>query len=282
MPKARKKKTPITVTAIHRTSNSGHTSSNPHTTRTLIRRFHVLLKKQRQLQRNVSSACHAREVQDVEREMEEMGGLAAYQRMSTIGQGSDRGGGSEKVLIEWLVAMGSSRRDAKAKLRLLEVGALKPDNYVSCTSWIDTTPMDLRSRHPAIIEQDFLCMNENEHEGRWDIISLSLVINFVPEPKDRGRMLTLAHTFLRPSGLLFLALPLPCVENSRYLTFELLQSLMTTIGFLEIETRWRQGGKMGYWLYRKVPPDGSLSPHDFQKKTVCRQGRRNNFCILLN
>lgn len=284
MPKARKKKTPITVTAIdkHRTSDSGCTSSNPHTTRTLIRRFHVLLKKQRQLQKNVSSACNARELQDVEREIEEMGGLAAYQRMSSIGQGSDRGGGSEKVLIKWLVAMGSSKRDGKAKLSLLEVGALKPDNYVSCTSWIDTTPMDLRSRHPAIIEQDFLCMNENEHEERWDIISLSLVINFVPEPKDRGRMLTFAHTFLRPSGLLFLALPLPCVENSRYLTFEHLQSLMTAIGFLEIEKKWRQGGKMGYWLYRKVQPDNSSSPHNFQKKSVCRQGKRNNFCILLN
>jgi 25S rRNA (adenine2142-N1)-methyltransferase len=125
MPKARKKKTPITVTAIdkHRTSDSGCTSSNPHTTRTLIRRFHVLLKKQRQLQKNVSSACNARELQDVEREIEEMGGLAAYQRMSSIGQGSDRGGGSEKVLIKWLVAMGSSKRDGKAKLR-----------YVGCPS----------------------------------------------------------------------------------------------------------------------------------------------------
>ncbi|KAF9228779.1 nucleolus protein [Gyrodon lividus] len=278
MPKARKKKTPITATA---TSDSGSTSSNPHTTRTLIRRFHVLLKKQRQLQKNISSACNAQEVQEVEREIEEMGGLAAYQRMSSIGQGTDRGGGSEKVLMKWLVGMGSSKRDGKGKLSLLEVGALKPDNYVSCASWIDTTPMDLRSRHPAIIEQDFLCIDVNEHRERWDIVSLSLVINFVPEPKDRGRMLTLAHTFLRSSGLLFLALPLPCVENSRYLTFELLQSLMTAIGFVEIEKKWRQGGKMAYWLYRKVQPDGSSSPREFKKKSVCRQGKRNNFCILL-
>lgn len=38
--------------------------------------------------------------------MEEMGGLAVYQRMSTIGQGKDRGGGSESILIGWLDELG--------------------------------------------------------------------------------------------------------------------------------------------------------------------------------
>lgn len=46
--------------------------------------------------------------------------------------------------------------------------------------------MDLRSRHPDILEQDFLLMNESEHEAQWDIITLSLVINFVPDPRERG------------------------------------------------------------------------------------------------
>lgn len=71
--------------------------------------------------------------------------------------------------------------------RLLEVGALKPDNYASCSSWIEPTPLDLHSRHPSILEQDFLLMDEEEHREKWDIISLSLVLNFVPEAKDRGR-----------------------------------------------------------------------------------------------
>jgi 25S rRNA (adenine2142-N1)-methyltransferase len=46
--------------------------------------------------------------------------------------------------------------------------------------------MDLRSRHPSILEQDFLLMDEDENRGKWDIISLSLVVNFVPDPRDRG------------------------------------------------------------------------------------------------
>lgn len=46
--------------------------------------------------------------------------------------------------------------------------------------------MDLRSRHPSILEQDFLLLNEDEHREKWNILSLSLVLNFVPEAKDRG------------------------------------------------------------------------------------------------
>jgi 25S rRNA (adenine2142-N1)-methyltransferase len=88
-------------------------------------------------------------------------------------------------------------------------------------------PMDLRSRHPSIAEQDFLLMDQDEHKDKWDVISLSLVLNFVPEPKDRGelrpvvqeiqklikdligRMLSIAHNMLSPKGLLFLAVSSP-------------------------------------------------------------------------
>ena len=70
--------------------------------------------------------------------------------------------------------------------RLLEVGALKPDNYHTCSSWIEWTPIDLHSRHPHIVEQDFLLMDADQHACKWGAISLSLVLNFVPLPLDRG------------------------------------------------------------------------------------------------
>lgn len=107
--------------------------------------------------------------------------------------------------------------------RVLEVGALKPNNFASCSSWLDVTCIDLHSRHPLIQEQDFLLLNETENREQWDLVSLSLVVNFVPEPKDRGwsptdiqtsiriaelfkgQMLRLAHAILRPNQYLFLA-----------------------------------------------------------------------------
>jgi len=214
-----------------------------------------------------------------------MGGLEAYQRMSSIGQGNDRGGGSEKVFIEWLTELGvpQALKETGKKLRLLEVGALKPDNYQPCSSWIENTPIDLNSRHPSIREQDFLLMDLEENTSQWDAISLSLVVNFVPEPRDRGRMLRLAWTMLRPEGYLFLALPLPCITNSRYMTPEHMQGLMSHISFEQVHSRWKESGKMVYWLFNKSSPAShSKFENVYHKKIELRKGgNRNNFSILL-
>ena len=48
--------------------------------------------------------------------------------------------------------------------------------------------MDLHSRHPQILEQDFLQMDPLENANHWDAISLSLVVNFVPSASDRGAL----------------------------------------------------------------------------------------------
>ncbi|KAJ3737365.1 nucleolus protein [Lentinula guzmanii] len=281
MPKSRKRKVPITSTG-----STYDASSKPESGRTVIRRFHVLLKLQAQLQKAiVHDSSKKAELVNVENELEELGGLKNYQRMSAIGQGTDRGGGSEKMLIRWL--KDKELHKTEKKLRLLEVGALKPDNYASCSSWIEATPMDLNSRHPSIIEQDFLLLDQEQNREKWDIISLSLVLNFVPEPPDRGRMLCLAYDFLVGGGHLFVALPLPCLSNSRYLNFDLFIELMEFLGFTELQRHWREGGKMIYILFIKkngaAPPRKKLNavPEKFTKKTVLRQGNRNNFSITV-
>ncbi|KAJ3965885.1 putative methyltransferase-domain-containing protein, partial [Lentinula raphanica] len=172
------------------------------------------------------------ELLNVEKEIEDLGGLKAYQRMSVIGQGSDRGGRSEKVLVGWWRDMELHKLGAEKKLRLLKVGALEPDNYASCSSWIENTPMDLNSRHPAIIEQDFLLLDQESNREKWDVISLSLVLNFVPEPLDRVGVLI-------DGGHLFVA------------------------------CHWREGGKMVYYFFRKQHTSGAGASADagpFQTK----------------
>ena len=119
MPKAHKhkRKAPVTVSTAAASESAAQqpsgSSSRPQATRTTIRRFHNLIKRQAQLQqiirggqKNSDSQSAKAELAHVEKEIEDLGGLAAYQRMSTIGQGKDRGGGSEKVLISWLRDMG--------------------------------------------------------------------------------------------------------------------------------------------------------------------------------
>ena len=113
MPKARKpkRKTPVTAPVPAQSAHPRSASSRPQATRTTIRRFHVLLKRQNQLQHIIQvgqkDAASARsELRVIEQQIEDLGGLAAYQRMSTIGQGKDRGGGSERVLVEWMRELG--------------------------------------------------------------------------------------------------------------------------------------------------------------------------------
>jgi 25S rRNA (adenine2142-N1)-methyltransferase len=113
MPKTRKRKTPITCSSKTRQASS----SNPSCTRDLIRKFHVLLKKQAQLQGLLVNAESAKALVKVDGEIEDLGGLAAYQRMSSIGQGDDRGGGSQKVLIQWLRELGMSSGNSSRKLK---------------------------------------------------------------------------------------------------------------------------------------------------------------------
>jgi 25S rRNA (adenine2142-N1)-methyltransferase len=92
-----------------------------------------------------------------------------------------------RVFIIWLLENHLSFPHSPS---LLEVGALKPDNYHTCSSWIEWTPIDLHSRHPHIVEQDFLLMDADQHASKWGAISLSLVLNFVPLPLDRGEHIT--------------------------------------------------------------------------------------------
>lgn len=111
MPKARKRKVPVTGSSSTRTS-----SSKPQSSRTVIRRFHVLLKEQAKFEAQ-KDPNDALALSAIQHEIEELGGLEAYQRMSAIGQGNDRGGGSEKVLISWLKELGMAQKSDHNRLR---------------------------------------------------------------------------------------------------------------------------------------------------------------------
>jgi len=276
MASSKRRKTPVTGTG---------TKSRPSSTkaRSVIRKFHLLLKSRKKLE---GQPGNEKELNVINEQLSGLGGLDAYQRMSQQGQSAERGGGAETVLIDWLKDIVNDHPLGEGqKLRLLEVGALKADNYRGCHSWIDNTPIDLNAQDPGIRQQDFLQMSEDENASECDVLSLSLVLNFVPDPRERGRMLRLAHSFLDAArthlGLLFMTLPMPCMQNSRYLTLDHFEGQMKCVGFDKIKERSKVGGKMGYWLFRKVNPV-SLEGSAYKRKSVLRSGKmRNNFAILI-
>lgn len=82
------------------------------------------------------------------------------------------------------------------------------------------------------------------------------------------------------------------------MTFEHLTQLMNAIGFEKVRERWKEGGKMAYWLFqkrsigslirntaeRRKPElrNDNINGVRFDKKVKLREdGKRNNFHILL-
>ena len=217
----------------------------------------------------------------IDAEIKQRGGIEAYQSASTQGQASKRGGDSSKKLVEWL------KLDLyKLKLQnvnALEIGCLSPYNAISTSSiFDDVVRIDLNSQNSLILEQNFMDRPLPQKESeKFNLISCSLVINFVPSPKERGEMLLRITKFLKKPkhamSALFLVLPLPCVSNSRYFDNEKLIEIMTALGFTQ--TFSYEGNKVVYWLFdwngkvnlkKKIP-----------KKELHSGSNRNNFCITL-
>ena len=92
MASSKKRKTPVTGTS---------TKSRPSSTKTrsVIRKFHVLLKSRRKLE---GRPGNVQEIDAIDGQIGGLGGLDAYQRMSKQGQSAERGGGTETVLVGWL------------------------------------------------------------------------------------------------------------------------------------------------------------------------------------
>lgn len=104
---------------------------------------------------------------------------------------------------------------------MLEIGALSPKNHAAKQSYIANTPIDLNSQHPDILAQDFLQrpLPKTEDE-KFDIVSCSLVLNFVPEPRDRGEFAGMERdTSLGKSNILVVYRPYAQTDSSAITAF---------------------------------------------------------------
>ncbi|KAH6627879.1 putative methyltransferase-domain-containing protein [Chaetomium tenue] len=210
-------------------------------TKALINKHHLLQKRKRQ----AIVKGNAAEEAAIETEIKALGGIEGYQEASLQGQRHDRGGDSSRVLMKWLEpCLSTHGTNSDRRLRMLEVGALSTQNACSKSGHFYIERIDLNSQGDGILQQDFMerPLPRDESE-QFDIISLSLVLNYVPEPKDRGEMLRRTTQFLRAPerylesphlqasfSSLFLVLPAPCVTNSRYLDEERLVAIMKSVG----------------------------------------------------
>lgn len=150
------------------------------------------------------------------------------------------------------------------------------------------TRIDLNSQGPGIEKQDFMDRPIPPTEDEcFDIISLSLVLNYVPDAVGRGEMLKRITKFLRkhtePSNkptaalpTLFLVLPLPCVDNSRYLDEQLLLQILGNLGF--IMNYSKNTSKLCYYLFSWIRKNTYAK---IEKKKIRDGPGMNNFCIVV-
>lgn len=261
------------------TAQKAKRSLSSQVTRTIIRSHHQLHHK---LSNAVKKGDEA-EINRLKHEIQEQGGLKTYQDASITGQSSERGGDSSKVLMTWLKDLKLSSNTSQP-LAMLEVGALSTQNACSRSKMFNMTWIDLNSQDPRIEQQDFmerpLPVSTAE---RFDVLSLSLVLNYVPEASARGDMLRRTTQFMKKTPgqqlpLLFLVLPAPCVTNSRYLDQKRLEDIMASLGYHLIKVK--VSSKLFYSLWRLAEP--VVEAGKVFAKTEINPGRqRNNFCVIL-
>ncbi|KAF8427407.1 putative methyltransferase-domain-containing protein [Tirmania nivea] len=274
---------PTLLSRKHRKAPNAALTSK--TSRTVINRHHTLQKKLAQaVARGDSVTAEA-----LEAELDANGGLEWYQQASIAGQSEKRGGDSSKILMDWIKEVQPSIKAIDLpSLRLLEVGALSTTNACSKSPIFQVTRIDLHSQHPDIMTQDFMERPIPTDDGnKFDIISLSLVLNYVPSPAQRGEMLRRTTLFLQHTKLenpqlsalfpsLFLVLPAPCVTNSRYLDEKRLIDIMASLGYFL--HRQKLSNKLLYQLWIFKDQSRTLK---FKKEEVRGGKSRNNFAIVV-
>ncbi|KAJ2502939.1 25S rRNA (adenine2142-N1)-methyltransferase [Coemansia sp. RSA 1972] len=292
----------IIIDTTQLTVSRGKLGKSSTETRRRINHFHTLIKQyaklgalKQQTQDSQALGEVDEQIRAVSEEMTQMGGLDWYQRASLLGQSKQRGGDTSRWFVPKLRELDLHKGQ---KLRLLDVGALSCLNYAKERAWIDVTPIDLNSQEPGIYQQDFLDIKppnvislnsdkdtdsttSNSHlfHMPFDIVCLSLVVNFIGDPVKRGDMLRQAVQLLVPNGHLFLVLPLSCLINSRYLNDEHLLAIMSHLGFTQLFSH--HTAKLAHYVYKLTKSPAKNETKKFSKRLIHPGAGRNNFSIVV-
>ena len=240
----------------------------------LINKYHALKKIEEAIKKDtsLSNVDKSRKLLQLSSKMEKLGGLEAYQKASRLGETRNGGFNSAKWVLKQLKVHNIRPTSGDNKLKLLDVGALD-SNYRKQT-WIDCTSIDLNPQSRSVIKADFLKLDSSK--TKYDIVVLSLVINFEGNPNRRGDMLTFCTKIISRNGYLFVVLPLPCIENSRFFSEELFIAMSGSLGFDMVAKH--SSRRLYFAMLKKT---GSVKPTSFPRKTLRAGDGHNNFAIIL-
>lgn len=238
-------------------------------TQKIISSYHTLTKSLAVAKSNKSNNT----VEAIEKELEDMGGLPLYQQASLKGGNLEKGFGAVGRWLEKAVKEFPLKRIQK--LKVLDVGAITGQVYEKM-KYMNVTSIDLNSQSPLVLQQDFFLRPIPDSDNdKFDLLCLSLVLNFVVEPALRGKMIGLTRDHLTEGGYLYIVLPLPCLENSRYLKHKGFTDLVESIGFSSL--KHHHSKKLAFYLFKmEERPEIEVVT---AKKQVANGTKRNNFSI---
>ncbi|CAM9401081.1 unnamed protein product, partial [Choristocarpus tenellus] len=199
--------------------------------RKIVTSFHKLAKEVDD--EAARSGCHGegtsgkRRLRELQQQLEEE--RQAYQSASLLSVGFHN---TSKWITQQLTKMDLRPGKGNPPLKVLEVGAI--NTRLLDVSWLEVRAIDLKSSHPRIEERDFFALPP---ATEYDVVASSMVLNCVPTPEGRGKMLMGYHDHLRPGGHLFLMIPLLCLTNSCYTTKESFRKTLELAGFQVRESR---------------------------------------------
>ncbi len=238
-----------------------------------------------EVDRTLTQQARDKRVRELKAELEALGGLPAYQQASLFGATAEESGAfnSGVWVYNELHAMNLlPPADGHRRLRLLDVGALQ-DHWSAHEQLVDAVAIDLNPQHPNVRRADFFDFPPVPPAGAaaFDALVLSLVLNFVGDPRRRGVMLERCAALLPQGGALFIVIPAACITNSRYMNHVLFVRILHAVGF-EL-SRHKITPKLALYALRRS--DCCVTGDEMAGlgcRRLCRTGtQRNNFSVLI-
>jgi 25S rRNA (adenine2142-N1)-methyltransferase len=271
------------------TTGDGTRKAKRATHADVISSYHTLLKQLAAVDSNPTFPTTASKLlrKSVLRAQISAIGIDQYQVASRTGEAVNGGVDCSAWIQAQIANACASAHSRPQPLSLLDVGAIVQRFHSTVlgahglslhVKSIDLNPQDSSGQVEKIDFFDF-AVQAAEQELTYDVVVLSLVLNFVPLASNRGKMLSLAHSITSPSGLLFIVLPRACVANSRYCDEELISRILKCAGWSVTKTA--HTSKLARFMCMKVDPCPGKQETFTARQTVRGGSGRNNFLILM-
>ena len=206
--------------------------------RRLTSQYHTLTQR-------LAAAKSDDERASVQAELEQMGGIKAYQQASALNTALNP---TSRWAARAIRALDASLGGGQP-IRVLEIGAV--NTQLLDTPGLAVRAIDLHALHPRIEQCDFFSLlqgGEADPSGActtraYDAVVCSMVLNCVPNERKRFEMLVGIRSQLRRGGRAFVTLPRSCLEHSFTMTVESFTDALAAVGLPTLSSATGAAGR---------------------------------------